>query len=72
MVLGERRSVKVECEDAFGYALKNRIVNVSIFEFAEEVEVGERLGIQGELARQFCVGAHAPAPARHECVSWRG
>jgi|LauGreSuBDMM15SN_2_FD.fasta_scaffold2253029_1 hypothetical protein len=35
MVLGERRDVRVPCEDAFGYALKNRIVNISVFEFAE-------------------------------------
>ena len=34
-MLGERRDVRVPCEDAFGYALKNRIVNISVFEFAE-------------------------------------
>ena len=50
MVLGERRSAKVPCEEAFGYALKNRIVNVSIFEFPEEVRVGDRLGIKGLFA----------------------
>lgn len=48
MIVGERRSAKVACEDAFGYALKQRIVNVSIYEFAEKVEVGDRLGIQGD------------------------
>jgi hypothetical protein len=35
MVLGQRRDVRVPCEEAFGYAFKNRIVNISVFEFAE-------------------------------------
>ena len=50
MVLGERRDVTVPCQDAFGYGLKNRIVNISIFEFAEEINVGDRLGIKGLFA----------------------
>ena len=50
MVLGERRDLMVPCQDAFGYALKNRIVNISVFEFAEEITVGDRIGIKGLFA----------------------
>ena len=50
MMLGERQRAHVPCQEAFGYALRNRIVNVSILEIAEEVKVGDRLGIRGLYA----------------------
>ena len=50
MALGERRSATVACEDAFGYGLQNRVVNISIFEFPEPVQVGDRIGVKGLFA----------------------